>query len=96
MSVDSIYLNSLALRVKFNVYEKNFSDPLINSISEIKKEIELLFLSGDISKKLYNAIKIDGKLGSFRILPKIHKNFSTKNSIKFFFSKYRSFIYQNV
>ncbi len=57
-----------------NVYEKIFSDPLINSVSEIKKELELLFLSGSISKKLYNAIKIDGKLGSFRILPKIHKN----------------------
>ena len=44
-----------------NVYEKIFSDPLINSVSEIKKEIELLFLSGNISKKLYNAINIDGK-----------------------------------
>ena len=39
-----------------NVYEKIFSDPLINSVSKIKKELELLFLSGSISKKLYNAI----------------------------------------
>ena len=57
-----------------NVYEKIYSDPLTESISQINKELELLFKSANISKKLYNSIKINGKLGSFRILPKLHKS----------------------
>jgi hypothetical protein len=49
-------------------------DPLNECIQYVKNILDELLISKNISKKLYNNLKTSkNKLGSFRILPKLHK-----------------------
>ena len=78
---DEITMNSLN---DVNVYEKILIDPLEECINTVTKELNDLLKTKNISKKLFNSIKIKGSLGSFRILPKIHKDsFGTRPIINY-------------
>ena len=73
---DELTLQSLS---DIKVYKELDYDPLEESIDSVTIELNELFLNRKISNRLRKSIKINGKLGSFRILPKIHKStFSTR------------------
>ena len=58
-----------------NTYEEIFYNPLVEAQDNIKASLRNLFNRGDISKRLcLNLFEPDAKLGSFRILPKLHKS----------------------
>ena len=70
--------DSLCLELLSNSdnYTKIFHDPLNESCNVINNILKRLYKNKCISLKLYNNIKIKNlncKVGSFRILPKIHK-----------------------
>jgi hypothetical protein len=57
-----------------NIYEELNSNPLNNTIDKIKKVLNGLTLSKKLCSKLFKQLNVKNpKLGSFRILPKIHK-----------------------
>ena len=71
--------DSLCLEFLSNIdnYEKIENDPFENSCYLINEKLYDLFLCKNLSKKLYDKLKINQllcKVGSFRILPKIHKD----------------------
>lgn len=77
--IDKRLYNKLCLEFLSNPdgYEKMDHDPSINSCSSINDILLNLFLNKNLSKKLYNKLIINHtkcKVGSFRILPKIHKD----------------------
>jgi hypothetical protein len=58
-----------------NTYEEIFSNPFEETQESIKMSLRDLFIKGDISKRLCNNLfEPNAKLGSFRLLPKLHKN----------------------
>ena len=78
---DELALSSLE---NTNVYKEIFEDPLEEAINSTIIELNELFLNRKISNRLRKSLKINGKLGSFRILPKIHKSsFSTRPIINY-------------
>ena len=58
------------------VYKEIFNNPLDNVVSEIKEKLSFLLLNKHINKTLFDKLnqfkKI--KLGTFRLLPKLHKS----------------------
>jgi len=58
-----------------NTYEEIFHNPFDEIQEKIKVSLRDLFYRGEISKRLCNNLfEPNAKLGSFRILPKLHKN----------------------
>jgi hypothetical protein len=58
-----------------NTYLSIENDPKEDIVIEIKSILIELFNHGHISRKLYSLLlDVDGRLGSFRILPKLHKS----------------------
>jgi hypothetical protein len=58
-----------------NTYEEIFYNPFDEIQEKIKVSLRDLFNRGEISKRLCNNLfEPNAKLGSFRILPKLHKN----------------------
>ena len=77
--IDNKLYDSLCVEFLSNpeCYEKIQEDPLLSSCNKINNKLLKLLNNKNISKKLFSKIKIDHsecKVGSFRILPKIHKD----------------------
>ena len=68
-----------------NTYTRIEENPLPSVVNEIKNEVYRLFEQKHLSKKLFKQIKdVTGKLGSFRLLPKLTKDiFSCRQIINY-------------
>ncbi len=68
--------NDLTLKSLYdtNTYKEIFNDPLEDCINSVIIELNELYLARKISHRLHKSLKVSGKLGIYRNLPKIHKS----------------------